>query len=77
MNYFVEKLTSNYKMALRAVMEILLCACILGLVGVTVYCKMDNLLTEALEESVARQARTVAFGLEQQFQQELEGMIPL
>jgi|GEM_PF-464454 len=74
MKFFAEQLTSNYKLALRVTVEILLCACILGLVCFTVYCKMDNLLTGALEESAARQARTVAFGLEQQFQQVLAEM---
>ena len=74
MKYFVEKLTSNYKLALRTLIEFSLCAVLLGVACFTAYCKVDTLLTEALEESVARQAKTVAFGLEQQFEQELTEM---
>lgn len=65
------KLTANYKLALRVLIEVTLCACLLTLICFTAYCKVDTLLTEALEESVARQAKTVAFGLEQQFEQEI------
>ncbi|MBR1396918.1 MAG: hypothetical protein IJ563_05230, partial [Selenomonadaceae bacterium] len=61
------KLKFTDKLALRAIVEFLVLAVILSLIGYFIYCKIDVMLKESLEESVALQARSIAVGLRNQF----------
>ncbi|MBQ7479355.1 MAG: response regulator [Selenomonadaceae bacterium] len=65
------RLLQGYSLSFRAVVDFLCCALILCLIGGLAYHWMDGLLKEALIESAARQSKTLAFGMEQQFDQEL------
>ncbi len=56
----------------RAVADFLCCALLLCLVGSLAYQWMDGLLKESLIELAARQSKTLAFSMEQQFDQELD-----
>ena len=56
----------------RAAADFLCCALFLCLMGSLAYHWMDGLLKESLIESAARQSKTLAFSMEQQFDQELD-----
>ena len=56
----------------RAVIEFLILAAIFIVVGYAVYHKLDSTLKESLEESVALQGQTIAFGMEKQFVEEFK-----
>ena len=60
------------KATLFTALDFLLMLLLLGIVTYLVHCRIDVVLTAALENSVTRQSRTVAFGLEQQFEQEMK-----
>lgn len=66
-----DRLLEKYSPSFRAVVDFLCCALILCLAGCIAYHWMDGLLKESLIESAARQSKTLAFGMEQQFDQEL------
>ncbi len=66
-----ERLQKKYRPSARFTFEFILFAILLCFVSFFAYQWMDNLLKEALNESVIRQSRTIAYGLEQQFEQEL------
>ena len=53
----------------RAVVEFIVLAIMLSLIGYFVYYKIDSMLKESLEESVALQARSIAVGLRNQFEE--------
>ena len=54
------------ELAARAVAEFVVLALILGVIGHFIYTKVDEELTKSLEESVALQSQSLAFGIEQQ-----------
>ena len=54
------------KLAVRAVVEFLVLFLIFCFVGALIYAKVDEALTKSLEESVAQQSQSMAFGIEQQ-----------
>ncbi len=66
-----ERLLEKYRPRARSIFDFLLFAMLLCFVSFWAYQWMDHLLKEALNESVMRQSRTIAYGLEQQFEQEL------
>ena len=57
-------------LTVRAVIEFIVIASILVLVGYFIYHKLDSALKESLEESVTQQSQSVAFGLDRQFNEE-------
>ena len=54
------------ELTVRAFVEFIVLALILGVIGHSIYTKVDEELTKSLEESVALQAQSLAFGIEQQ-----------
>ena len=60
------------KLAVRAVVEFLILAFIFSVFGIGIYTKVDKELTRSLEESVALQSQSIAFGIEQQSKHEFE-----
>ena len=62
-------LKSLNSLALRAVIEFMVLLIILSSIGWFTYKKMDSLLKESLEESVALQAKSIAVGLRNQFEE--------
>ena len=63
---------SMNKLMVRAIIEFVMLATILSLAGYFVYYKMDLNLKESLEETVALQSKSIAFGLEQQFNEQFK-----
>ena len=59
------------KIKLRAFAEFLLIACVVATLSFIGYCHMNNMLKEALEESVARNTRTIAYELNKRFHMEM------
>ena len=57
------------KLVIRAVVEFLVLASILSVLGYFAYYKIDSMLKESLEESVALQAKSIAVGLRNQFEE--------
>ena len=57
------------KLVVRAVIEFLVLSAILSMIGYFVYGKIDSMLKESLEEAVALQARSIAVGLRNQFEE--------
>ena len=57
------------KLLVRAIIEFLVLAAILSVIGWFIYGKIDALLKESLEESVALQARSIAVGLRNPFEE--------
>ena len=51
----------------RAIIEFIVLASILTMLGYAIYFKIDSMLKESLEESVALQANSIAVGLKNQF----------
>ena len=64
--------TSKNSLVARAISECLLLVSILFLIGFFVYNKLDLTLKESLEESVALQSQSIAFGIQQQFDEEFK-----
>ena len=59
-------------LAVRAVAEFIVLALIFGVIGHAIYTKVDKELTSSLEESVALQSQSIAFGIEQQSKREFD-----
>ena len=55
------------KLVVRAIVEFLVLASILSVLGYFAYYKIDSMLKESLEASVALQAKSIAVGLRNQF----------
>ena len=55
------------KLLVRAIIEFLVLSAILSVIGYGIYSKVDSMLKESLEESVALQANSIAVGLRNQF----------
>ena len=51
----------------RAIIEFIVLALILTMLGYAIYLKIDSMLKESLEEAVALQANSIAVGLKNQF----------
>ena len=60
------------ELAARAVAEFIVLAVIFGIIGHAIYTKVDEELTSAFEKSVALQAQSLAFGIEQQSKHEFD-----
>ena len=56
----------------RAAVEFLVLSLIFGVIGCFIYIKVDRELTKSLEESVAQQSQSIAFGIEQQSKHEFD-----
>ena len=56
----------------RATIEFIALATILTIIGFFGYCKMDTLLIESLQESVALQSQSIAYTLNERFQHKLD-----
>ena len=60
------KVNALNNLKVRAVIDFLMLSLIFGIIGYFVYQKVDAELTRSLEESVAQQSQSLAFGIEQQ-----------
>ena len=60
------------KLLIRAILEFVILATIFSVIGYFIYTKVDKELTVSLEESVALQAQSLAFGINQQSRHEFE-----
>ena len=58
----------------RALSEFLILSVILGIAAFFSYNKIDSMLKNSLEESVALQSRTIAFSIERQFKEQLNDL---
>ena len=65
----MEKITSLKKSAYRIFLEFLFLAIILTGAAYFTYNKIDSMLKESLEESVALTSRSIAVGLKNQFEE--------
>ena len=65
-------LKSANNLTVRAVIEFCALAFIFIVIGYFIYYKLDTSLKESLEESVALQSQSIAFGIEQQFDEEFK-----
>ena len=59
-------------LAVRAVIEFVVIASILSLLGYAAYYKLDASLKKSLEESVTLQSQSIAFGMNRQFDEEFK-----
>ena len=71
MCFFFSVSLKKYRPGVSSIFDFLLFAMLLCFASFFAYQWMDHLLKESLNESVIRQSRTIAYGLEQQFDQEL------
>ena len=65
-------LKSLSNLAVRAVVEFIVIASILSLIGYAAYYKLDASLKKSLEESVTLQCQSIAFGMNRQFDEEFK-----
>ncbi len=56
----------------RATAEFITLATILSIIGYFGYCKMDTMLIESLQESIAQQSQSIAYSLRERFQHKLD-----
>ena len=59
-------------LAVRAMVEFIVITSVLSLIGYAAYRTLDKELKSSLEESVALQSQSIAFGIEQQFEEEFK-----
>ena len=62
-------LKSINKLAIRAIVEFIALTSVLGVIGYGAYYKLDVTLKKSFEESVALQAKSIAVGLRNQFEE--------
>ncbi len=70
----LDKFKTKHALAFRLVTEFLICAVVVGTLAFMAYSKIDSEIKDALCESVAKQSQTIAFGLKQQFNKEIQQM---
>ncbi len=68
----MEKEKSSSQILMRAITEFLILLSVFGLAGYLIYVKIDKELTESLEESVALNSQSIAYGLNKQFDEEFQ-----
>jgi len=71
MEKIMKKISALHWSLFGIVTEFLICTVIVGFVTFCAYHKIDNEIKDSLCESVVRQSKTIAFGLNQQFEQEI------
>ena len=64
-------ITSN-KFAVRALAEFVTLATILSIIGYITYCKIDQMMIEAVKDAVAQQTQSIAYSLNERFQHKLD-----
>ena len=64
------KCKSVNELRLRAVIEFLLLSIIFGILGYFIFVKIEDEVIASLEESVAQQGQSLAFGIDQQSKHE-------
>ncbi len=62
----------GFGLTARVLLEFLIVAAIVTCLSLAAYCRVNQMLNEALEESVARSTRTIAFELKKQFGLQLD-----
>jgi len=65
---------AKHKTAFALLTEFLICAVIIGTLAFVAYNKINHEIKQALCNSVEKHSRTIAFGIRQQFEQEIAQM---